>query len=118
MTLKKEQNTISIAEAQEWGQRWNDGGAKFFVNNLLKAFLIPGIDLTQVLAEEGVQDIRTYFGVDGSGQPHLMVVGVDANGNDMIDQDQLVNQKNDWHIYDFSLPCPSTCDVKSPLFKY
>ncbi len=116
MAFNKEQDTIPLAQAQEWGKRWKAGGAKFLVNNVLKAFLIPGIDLTEVLAEEGVQDIRTYFGVDHTGQPHLMVVGVDADGNDMIHQDQLVNEKNGWHIYDFSLPCPTTCDVRSPLF--
>ena len=116
MAINKEQDTISLEQAQEWGKRWKEGGAKLLVTNVIKAFLIPGIDLTEVLAEDGVQDIRTYFGVDENEQPHLMVVGVDANGNDMIDQDKMINEKNGWHIYDFSVPCPKTCDVKSPLF--
>jgi len=116
MKLNKEQDTIPLEQAQEWSSRWKEGGAKFLVNNVLKAFLIPGVDLKEVLAEEGVQDVRTYFGVDREGQPHLMVVGVDENGNDMIDEDKLVNEQNGWHIYDFSLPCPTTCDVRSPLY--
>jgi hypothetical protein len=39
-----------------------------------------------------------------------MLVGVDSNGDDMID-----SQKG-YEIYDFTQPCPDKCDIKSPLF--
>ena len=116
MASSTEQNTITIDQALDWGKRWKEGSSKDVINNSLKAFLIPGIDLKEVLAEINVQDVRTYFGIDKYNVPHLMIVGVDANGNDMIDIDPAVNEKNGWNIYDFSLPCPKTCDPKSPLF--
>lgn len=116
MASEKQQNTIQVQQAMDWCQRWKENGSRFLNENSLKAFLIPGIDLTQVLSIEGVQDVRTYFGVDRDNIPHLLVVGVDAEGNDLINSDELVNVQNGWYIYDFTLPCPKTCDVKSPLF--
>ncbi|WP_432670676.1 hypothetical protein [Flavobacterium sp. SM2513] len=117
MGLTKEQSTISLQQAQDWIARWKEGSLKDLTAITIKAFLIPGIDVTEVLAEQGVQDVRAYIGVDKNHIPHLLIVGVDKNGNDMIDNDELVNVKNGWNIYDFTLPCPSTCDVKSPLYR-
>lgn len=102
-------NTITLEQAQEWATRWKAEGATFLAKNQLKAFLIPGIDVTQVISEECV-DVRSYLGLDSSDEPHLVIVGVDVNGNDMIDDSK------GWYIYDFSQPCPNTCDVNSPLF--
>lgn len=116
MASGTEQNTISVQQAIDWCQRWKGNGSRFLNENSLKAFLIPGIDVTQVLAIEGVKDVRTYFGVDSQNVPHLLVVGVDANGNDLINNEEAVNVQNGWYIYDFTSPCPSLCDRKSPLF--
>lgn len=117
MTAKKEQSTISLDQAQKWIARWKEGSLKDITAVTIKAFLIPGIDVTEVLAENGVQDVRAYIGVDENHIPHLLIVGVDQNGNDMINNDELVNVKNGWNIYDFTMPCPNTCDVKSPLYR-
>lgn len=102
-------NTITLETAQEWAARWNQ-----YVNDKnnvinLKAFLIPGIDFTQVMAEENVVDVRTYFGIDAQNKEHLMVVGVDQEGNDMIDENLGL------FIYDFSEPCPTLCNQKAPF---
>lgn len=116
MALTKDQSTISLQQAQDWIARWKEGSLKDLTAITVKAFLIPGIDVTEVLAEKGVQDVRAYIGVDESQIPHLLIVGVDENGNDMIDNDELVNEQNGWNIYDFTVPCPKTCDFKSPLY--
>jgi hypothetical protein len=104
-----EKNTITLEQAQEWVAKWKAEGANYLAKNQLKAFLIPGIDVTQVISEE-CTDVRSYLGLDVNNQPHLVIVGVDAKGNDMIDDTK------GWYIYDFSHPCPSTCDVNSPLY--
>lgn len=116
MVLNKEQSTISLEQAQNWITRWKEGQIKNNIVYSIKAFLIPGIDLKEVLAEEGVQDVRSYIGVDEYNKPHLLIVGVDAKGNDMINKEEAVNLKKGWYIYDFTVPCPNTCDVNSPLF--
>ena len=69
-------------------------------------------DMMPGTAEQLLKEVTTaYVGIDPeSGLQKLMLVGVDAKGDDMIDA-----QKG-YDIYDFTQPCPDKCDVKSPLF--
>ena len=98
-------NTITLQTAQAWAKKWRDTpGAT------VKAHLIPQIDITQLMNEKDVVDIRAYIGIDDNGENKLMLVGVDANGNDLIDD------ANEQYIYDFTKPCPTTCNVTSPLY--
>ncbi|MDI1255668.1 MAG: hypothetical protein PSV16_06170 [Flavobacterium sp.] len=101
----KNTNTIPLAMAQDWAARWKSSPIPS-----VKAFLIPEADTTQLYAETGVENIRAYMGVDDRGKAHLMLVGVDANGKDMIDSTK------GWYIYDFTVPCPTMCDPSSPLY--
>jgi hypothetical protein len=98
-------NTITLATAQGWAAKWQSDPA-----NKIKAFLIPKEDITQLFQYDGVSDVRTYFGMDESGNQKLMIVGVDANGNDLIDD------ARQQFIYDFAQRCPDVCDTRSPLF--
>lgn len=98
-------NTITLQQAQQWATKWRSNPA-----NTVKAHLIPEIDITQLLAEEGVANVRAYIGIDENGTNKLMLVAVNADGNDMINED--LGQ----FIYDFTKPCPSICDVDSPLY--
>lgn len=100
-----EQNAISLETAQAWATRWRSNP-----ENTVKAHLIPQIDITELLAEDEVVDVRAYIGVDENGVNKLMLVGVDSKGNDLIDDDKKQ------YIYDFTKPCPSTCDIVSPLY--
>ncbi|MCO6173923.1 hypothetical protein NHF50_02585 [Flavobacterium sp. NRK F10] len=102
-------NTISLETAQAWASRWKQEEGTYNQHNKLKAFLIPGIDIQQVMQEDGVVNVRAYLGVDENQVERLMVVGVDAEGNDMI------SEENGNYIYDFSEPCPNTCNQKAPF---
>ena len=99
------ENVISLETAQEWAATWRANP-----ENTVKAFLIPRIDVTELLAENNVGDIRAYVGIDGDGMHKLMLVGVDASDNDLIDD------RAGQFIYDFTRPCPPECDTKSPLY--
>lgn len=101
--------TITLETAQTWSAKWKKEATSYLSKNQLNAFLVPGIDMTQVMAQEGVVNVRTYLGIDENNQPHIMIVGVDADGNDMIDDSK------EWYIYDFSEPCPNTCNRKGPF---
>jgi len=103
--MAKATNTIPLDIAQDWARTWRADPS-----NTVKAFLIPQIDITELLAETNVQDVRAYVGIDGKGDCKLMLVGVDANGLDLIDE-----SCGDY-IYDFTEPCPKTCDYTSPLY--
>jgi len=98
-------NTIPLGQAQDWAAKWRSNPA-----NTVKAHLIPQADITQLYAKTDVVDIRAYLGIDANGIQKLMLVGVDASGNDLIDS------KTGHYIYDFTTPCPTMCSVRSPLF--
>lgn len=106
---KDSKDIISLEKAQNWAAKWKKEGPTYLSDNQLKAFLIPGTDVKEVIAEEGVVNVRSYLGIDENNEPHLMIVGVDAQGNDMIDDSK------GWFIYDFSEPCPNTCNQKPPF---
>ena len=82
-------------------------------NNPTKRFSKRSLDsrrsLSELLATEGVVDVRAYMGVDETGTQKLMFVGVDADGKDLIDDNHF--------IYDKTQPCPAKCDPSSVLFK-
>lgn len=100
-------NTITLETAQKWAASWKKSQQKR-TEAPVTAFLIPGIDVTQVMNEREVEDVRAYLGIDNENTERLMIVGVDANGNDMIDESK------GYYIYDFSLPCPTKCNGKAP----
>lgn len=101
-------NTISLKTAQEWSARWKEA-QQASTEAPVTAFLIPGIDITQVMHERNVVDVRAYLGIDSENTERLMIVGVDADGNDMIDE------TNGYYIYDFTTPCPPKCNEKAPF---
>ncbi|MGK4567509.1 hypothetical protein [Flavobacterium sp. 3HN19-14] len=98
-------NTIPLATAQDWAKRWRTNPV-----SSVKAFLIPEEDTVQLYNEPEVANVRAYMGVDPKGGAHLMLVGVNADGEDLIDEGK------GWYIYDFTKPCPNTCDPSSPLY--
>jgi hypothetical protein len=99
------QNTITLAQAQQWAQNWRNNP-----DTAVIAFLIPEVDLTQVIAERETVNVRTYLGIDDLGNSKLLIVGVDASGNDLIDD------AKGQYIYDMTTACQPLCDVNSPLF--
>jgi hypothetical protein len=101
------ENTISFETAQEWAERWKNVQENGETPNIT-AFLIPGIDVTQALEPDEAVDVRTYLGIDDTDIVRLIIVGVDAEGNDLIDE------SNGYYIYDFSRPCPYKCNDKAP----
>ena len=59
----------------------------------------------QLLAQPGVEKVRTYFGLDSSNRLSIVVVGVDAQGDDITNGVILGDSKY----------CPNFCPSNSPL---
>ncbi|KDC44844.1 hypothetical protein, partial [Pseudoalteromonas fuliginea] len=79
------------------------------------AFLIPKDDLTQVLAQ-GVDAVRAYIGVDENNVEKLMIVGTKYDAATDTYVDMLPEKSAEGgNIYDFTRPCPPSCDSGSPL---
>ncbi len=89
-----------------WVTAWKADGVTYTDSTLLEFFTMSDGDLTAILNESGVDSARFYLGLDTSiipNEPHLMVVGVDSNGNDMLDYTK------GQYAYDLTKPCPSYC---------
>lgn len=95
----------AINEAANWRALAHE---KLGEEDYVKAFTIPMIDFTQILAE-GAVSIRAYLGNTDGNEKKLLLVGVDDQNRDMIDYD------NGHYVYDFTTPCPAMCYEPSPL---
>ena len=105
-------DAIPLSQAVTWVNNWRNADNHNLVNaegNVIKGFWIPSDDLTQALAESGAESARSYIGIDENDVFHLLIVGVDGDGNDMTDE--LAGQ----YVYDFTQPCPATCSATGPL---
>ena len=117
--LNKVTNAISLNEAQRWAKRWSKKEGDYNKHHNLNAFLIPKVDLLEVL-KEGVDAVRAYIGVDDNGVEKLMIVGTKLDPKTGIYVDMItvgignVEGEQD-NIYDFTEPCPPAGDPKSPL---
>ena len=122
-----EKNTITLRKAIKWTARWRKLKACLNPQERCRAFNIPKIDLQEVLQEEGVASVRAYMGLQEQIDEHgnlkfiekLVIVGVDAEGKDMLPVDESNNNaflfEEDGYVYDFTAPCPDVCDDQSPL---
>lgn len=137
--------TIDITVAQGWAKNWqtaNPNKCKGFLmpaEDLIAALEEMGVivykkDGTPVITPTTNAGVRAYMAIDptngtdiknGYGEK-LLIVGtyVDCNG---IHRDIIENEKPDGcktrppartgsGVFDFTDPCPSTCDPNSPLY--
>lgn len=72
----------------------NETEAHFFGKNNINA----------LLNQTGCVGVRVYYGDKPEGGKELILVGVDANENDMLEL-----------IMDLGVPCPTACSNGNPL---
>ena len=70
-----------------------------------RAGLFHRAAIDAILAQPGCVAVRTYYGRGTGGEPELVVVGVDGNGNDLTGG----------AIADIIFPCPPFCGAANPL---
>jgi hypothetical protein len=107
-----------------YGEWWRAKGLPdSSIENITRAFLIPGNDLVGVLdpangssniiAECKYKQARAYLGLDVNNAIHLYLTPVDEQGRDVI----LTNPATgDQEVFDLTTPCPRTCDATSQLY--
>jgi len=61
--------------------------------------------ILNILNQEGAIGLRYYYAMDNAGMPHLVLVGVDAEGNDMM-EGQLAER---------AMSCPPFCGETNEL---
>ncbi len=111
----------AIARYGNWWRAEAEGDSSVHINQVTRAFLIPGNDLINVLkpaTDSSLIDFceykqaRAYLGLDKNNVIHLYLTPVSSNGEDVI----LTNDSGQI-VFDLTLPCPTNCDVTSELYQ-
>ncbi len=102
VVLMENSHAISLQEAMEMVQRYANNST--FINHT-RACEFPISVYNEIMNQEGCNSIRSYFAMNNENQLTLILVGVDAQGNDMVDG----------KLMDFANLCPLNCDTNSPL---
>jgi hypothetical protein len=67
--------------------------------------------ITQILSEPGCLGIRMYYAINDSGIPQVLLVGVNAMGQNLLPSSSVGGRvaDNGNTIADISFPCPTYC---------
>ncbi len=108
---------ISLDEAKKWTKNFRD---KHHDPNEIKAHMFGKSIIHKVLSQHDCVGMRIYYAIDDSGQKHLLLVGVDKEGNDQIPTEIMYGSSPNTpmlnnSIADKSSPCPPNCPTNSPL---
>jgi hypothetical protein len=113
---------IPLQDACRYTARWREAH-----RNSDRAFTIDVQELKDVIDEFSrrnpfncpVKEVRVYFGIKDDGKEGLILVGVDKYGRDITtlipNVGSNVEDLENSGTYDFTKPCPDTCDDTSPL---
>jgi hypothetical protein len=96
-----EAEEFPLATAAEWTKNYR---ATINTGETIGHFFGMNI-INSVLAQTGVVGIRIYYALDAKGKKQLIVVGTDANENDVYEG----------IIAERSVNCPLSCGVGNPL---
>jgi len=103
----KEDHSISLEDASNMTRNFQLQAAP---NQIIGGFFGKDAVLA-IISQDGAVGLRYYYGLDDEGTPHIILIGVNADENDMTDG--LLAER--------ALMCPPNCpeinDLNSPLLK-
>ena len=97
------EQAVELDVAKEWIANWQNNEEVDRAS--VKAYLIPYQDIAYIQKEQGWVNYRAYNGITGEGEFKLLIVGVDEEGNDLVDYN------TGDYVYDMTTPCPSVCSL-------
>lgn len=77
----KEDHSITLPEAASLVHNFQNQAEP----NAVIGGYFGGEAVLNILNQEGAVGLRYYYGMDNGGTPHIVLVGVDADGNDMME---------------------------------
>lgn len=130
LTGLKTATPIDLKTAQYWVTNWvgeNKG------QNFVRAFLVHVDDLTSIMKEtkdgKPTNYVRFYIGQQdptmGVEGLHLILMAANGDPDDPSTAKDFIQkttesveevEDEEWPLYDFSVPCPNTCDEGSALY--
>jgi len=101
-----ESGPIPLETAKEWTANYR---ASIKPDDTL-AHYFGGDIIRRVLNETGCVGIRIYYAIDDKGKKQVLIVGTDANGDNLLPaQGAEAKADDDPIIVDYSYPCPNYC---------
>lgn len=95
-----EDHSIPLSTAAAWTKNYRDTNPGTIKGHYF------GKDIFQaILAQTNCVGVRIYYAIDDAGVKQLILVGVDANENDLYNG----------VLGDRSIKCPPTCGATNPL---
>lgn len=99
----KEGRPITLEQAKRWTKRYrkeNDGAvrAHFYGCDQIRA----------LLDEPGCVGIRIYYAIDDEGRRKLVLVGADAEENNLVPKEQ-GKDDNPYRLLNDGVDCPPSC---------
>lgn len=95
-----ESSAITLTDGGAWTKTYRDANP-----TAVKGHFFGKNKLQTLISQQGCVGIRAYYAIDNLGAKQLVLVGVDANENDLYNG----------VILDRSYPCPTSCGVSNPL---
>lgn len=99
-----EGDIIPIEQAVQWTSNYCKQAETDEGKLLTQAHFYGREILQKLLDQEGCMGIRMYYGIDEEGQKQLILVGADADGNDLEEM-----------VVDHSSICPPDCATTGRL---
>ena len=78
----------------------------------INGFAVKKSELREIMDSSDMEDMTCYFGLDETGAMKMFMV---ADSSDKTVDTTKLQDDADEYVYDFTHPCPPTCDPNSPL---
>ncbi|RFP65176.1 hypothetical protein D0N36_09925 [Hymenobacter lapidiphilus] len=114
-----------LQQASAWTRNYRNQNLNGIKGHCLSAETLQGI-----LSQPACVGVRAYYGLDDAGQPQLVLVGYDANDNDILPvspatelqrldaKSQLEEMPREEQPISLAIhvpPCPPCCSIENPL---
>jgi hypothetical protein len=97
-----ENHEISLNDAADLTQRFRDNLP--VIDNTIAEYFSKSA-LENLLNQQNCVGIRVYYGIDSDMKKHLVIVGVNSDGNDLYEGD----------LMELGRECPPYCPDTNPL---
>ena len=82
----------------------------------INGFAVKKAELREIMDANDMEDMTCYFGLNELGEMKMFMVADKSVGAARANDDSDAGNDNaDEYVYDFTNPCPPTCDEDSPL---
>jgi len=95
---------ISLATAKQWAANYRKSNPGETLGHFFGFEIIQ-----QILNQENCVGIRIYYAINDAGEKQLLLVGVDATGENLLPLEGAKIADDGDIIADASFPCPNTC---------